>query len=465
MRIFTRQLSALLLVLALAVAARGDTHYWTGQALDVAQVTTITIDGTWATGDTAYLQIGRKLLQLTVGTDTTTAAIATALKEMVNGDAQTGTGDHTFSATGDQIPEWQEVTATVSGSVVTLTANTAGKPFTVTPGSNTAGTGSLSGAVTATAATGKHFFTDGDNWDLGVAPVSGDSVVFASGDVDCKYGLDHFVTMASFTRRRTYTGNIGLRRVNQDNAAAPYFEYRKRRLRVPPTVPATYKCQLGTGAGLASGGFTFLNFLDFDAKVIISDTAPLLSDGTKPIELVSGTGDLDLTVISGHVSIGSYGEEESEIKALRVGFDQNQASDATVHVDATFVPTSTITQSGGEIVVESDTTNATTVVHGGTLKLQSGAHAGITLLGGRLIYNSDGDLASVTVHSGATADFSQDLRPKTITGKAILHRGATYDDRFGAVGVPTGGYDLVDCAPNDVTLRVRDNYNWDATAL
>src|SRR4051812_9645855 len=115
------------------------TPRWIGAALDVAQVDSITVALTWAANDTLTVTINGRDLVLTVGATTTTASIAQALLEMINGD--TITGNATRSETGDNVPEFAGLTATLfSASVVYVTADTEGVPFTMTVTESTAGT-------------------------------------------------------------------------------------------------------------------------------------------------------------------------------------------------------------------------------------------------------------------------------------------------------------------------------------
>jgi len=207
------------------------TRRWFGDAVDVSQVDTITVANTWATADTCTLTINGKDLVLTVGTDTTTAQVALAIQEMVSNTTQTGTGNHTFSETGDNIGEFAELTATVSGSVVTLTSDK-GVPFTLAVVEVTAGSGT-SVEATATAATGKNFFDNADNWSGTTVPVDDDDIVFDSGDVDLKYNIDqNGVTATSITIFQSYTGKIGLPETNSDNSSLTYREYRRPRSRL-----------------------------------------------------------------------------------------------------------------------------------------------------------------------------------------------------------------------------------------
>lgn len=147
------------------------TKRFTGAALAEADTKTIAVSGTWGTNDTATLTINGRDLALTVGTDTTTTNIATALKEMINGDTQTGTGDHTFSETGDNVGEFAELSATSSAATVTVTASTKGIPITMTGTVSTASTGDMT-ITTTNAGTGPADWSNADNWE-GAIPTGG----------------------------------------------------------------------------------------------------------------------------------------------------------------------------------------------------------------------------------------------------------------------------------------------------
>ena len=55
------------------------TILWRGDSTPIPQVDTVTIALTWATADDLTLTINGKTLVLTIGTDTSTANVATAL--------------------------------------------------------------------------------------------------------------------------------------------------------------------------------------------------------------------------------------------------------------------------------------------------------------------------------------------------------------------------------------------------
>ncbi len=103
---------------------------WTGNAHSVKQISTVTFAGTWAGTDTVTATINGKDLIVTCGTATTTTALAaTALKEAWEAATRldgTGTTDSTSNFGGQEFGEFAEITASVSGSVVTLIGNKAG---------------------------------------------------------------------------------------------------------------------------------------------------------------------------------------------------------------------------------------------------------------------------------------------------------------------------------------------------
>lgn len=91
------------------------TIQWRGDAPAVAQITTITLGGSVASGDEVTMTINSKVVTV-VASSASLSALATALATAWN---------------ASDIAEFAEVTATADATVLTLTADTAGKPFTV----------------------------------------------------------------------------------------------------------------------------------------------------------------------------------------------------------------------------------------------------------------------------------------------------------------------------------------------
>lgn len=419
---------------------------WIGNATAVAQVDTITVANTWATGDVATVTINGKDVTVTVGTDATTANVALAIQEAISGTTQTGTGDHTYSPeNGQLIPEFREVTATVAGSVVTLTADTKGKPFTMTTSETTAGTGTLTEA-TATAATGPNHFDNADNWSTGSVPVDADDIWFDSGSVDCKYAIDQgSVTPTSINVTMGFTGDIGLPEYNRDTSGYTYREYRDKYLKLGASADATnIAVDIGAGPGQGSGRIKIDNN-DSQCTVNVRNTGQAAENGV-PSFLWKGTDSSNVyNVTKGNCGIAFFPDDTATLATLRVGYQANQAGDSSVECGESLTLT-TLDITGGSTTTRAAIT--TINQNGGSLTHLEGAVTTLNLDEGDCYYRSDGTLTTANVGSGGTIDFRRDMRARTVTN-CNLYDGAAYYDPNGTV-THTNDIDLVRCEVNDL---------------
>lgn len=411
---------------------------WLGGAPAVAQVSTITVAGTWAANDTATLTIGNITLTLTVGTDITTTAIATALKEMFNGDTQTGTGDHVFSNTGDNIPQFNEITATSDAAVITFTGDTAGKPFTITPGEVTAGDGAMGAFTEVTAATGPNDWGNADNWDTDSVPASSDDVVIdGRSEHPIKYGLDqNAVTLASLTILNSYTQSIGLAEINADVSGETYPEYRETYLKVSATLLHIQ------GEGNGSGRIKL--DVGSNASTMSISAAGRAVEAGIPAVLIVGTNSSNVArVTRGDVGFAFYDKESAHLATLDVGFETNAAGDATVRCgDGVDITDAAITQSGGTLTLNSTTSGGTIVQSGGALFLRAGAHASVTA-DGTLHVIGTGTITALS-SSGGVLDFRRGSGAVTVSA-CVVGRGSSIHDPAKRVTWSTG-LDLTRCA-------------------
>src|SRR5687767_13046576 len=135
------------------------TKVWAGNAHATKQITTLTVAGTWAAADTETLTINGKDIIITIGNGTTTAQVATSIKDAWNATSRLdGQGDttNTSNVGGQEFGEFSEAEAVIystSTSVVRIIGRTAGRPFTLTSAAVTAGDGDVT-LATAQAATG-----------------------------------------------------------------------------------------------------------------------------------------------------------------------------------------------------------------------------------------------------------------------------------------------------------------------
>ena len=427
------------------------TRRWLGRAVAIAEVYTITIADTWATDDTATLTINGKQLTLTVGTDTTTDEVATAIKEMVNGDSQTGTGDHSFSQTGNNIGEFARVTATVSGSVVTLTGDDAGVPFTLTASESTVGTGTAT-AANPIDATGPNHFDNADNWSGDTVPIDGDDIVFDSGDSDCRYGIDTSIQPASLVITQGYTGRIGLAKTNEDEPTLPYDEYRDEYLKLANDAgtPNT-AIEIGSGSGNGSGR------IKIDLDDAGNCTINVFNTGQReetevPAILLKGTdADTVLNLNRGDVGVAFFDGESGHLATVRVGYIDNQAGDSQLIVGSGVDLTdAALSISGGTVQIDATTSSGTIDMYEGELTILSGPHADIDIDGGTCFYRSTGTATTIRVGGGGVLNFTRDINSRTVTN-CELYSGGIVLDPFKTV-TWTNGVDVTRAGLAEVTL-------------
>lgn len=268
-------------------------------AVDTKDAWTVTIALTWAAADTITMTINSKTLVVTIGTLVTTAQVATTLKEAWNGTTFTDTTASCIpQGGGASIPEFAELAATVSSSVVTLLSATAGVPHTLTSGEvgATAGNGTATVAHSVTA-TGQYYGDNVLNWLEGATPVDGDDVVI-DGPYKWKYGMAFSaIQPASFTLglRCTAATQVGLPWTNANG----YNEYRTPELAIGPVLLAVrgpvglVKINLGADTCAAS----------------VYDSGTSLDTGYQTVQLRGTHATTNSTLVyGGKVSIAARGE-------------------------------------------------------------------------------------------------------------------------------------------------------------
>lgn len=401
---------------------------WLGKAVDIKQVDTIVVGGTWASGEDAVLTINGQDVVLTTGTSVAAADVANAIKEAINGDALTESDyAYTPEGGGSGIPEFRELVATVNSATVTVTAVTAGKPFVLGVDDSDSTSGTLThtndGTGSSVLATGKHFADNADNWTGDTLPEDGDTIIFDSGDVDCKYGL-HIngvgaeIQPGEMKVTMGFTGTIGLPRTNQDDTGYPYSEYRTRALTFDnETTETSLHIEIGRGEGQGSGRVIVDAGDCVTVTVDVYNTGQGLEQGV-PAFLYQGTGaGATVNVRRGDVGLGFFEEETTAIDTLRVSYVSNSLSDATVRCGPDCTVT-TIEKNGGECIVHAPVTTITNT-NGDVTLLGDGAITTVICRGGNVYCNAinsaGDDYATLTVSGSGTLDFSQDLRSKSIT--------------------------------------------------
>lgn len=385
------------------------TKRWRGDAPAVAQVKTFTVGGTVEATDIFILTINGKSLSVVAGS-TTAATVASNIVTAWNA-----------LTAADGYAEFAEITASANGADVVLTADTKGKPFTVTGSTTETGGGGADSqtfnSADTTANSGPHVVSVAANWEGAVAPVDGDDVVFDTGDSDVLYDLDqNGITPASITIGPGFTGRIGLPEVNSDDSSGSYYEYREKYLKYGNSGDG----QAVTVTINGGGGRIKLNQGTAQATWNVNNSGQSDEDGI-PTVLLKGTHASNaLNVAKGFVGVAFFAGETSTLVTVNVGYKTNVAGDSQVVLGSGVTLTSAaVKQTGGTLSVNSALgTSPTVVIDDGefTINGSGGIAAGLTVRGGTCIYNTTGTLGGAPAVSGTGhIDFSQDMRTKTVT--------------------------------------------------
>jgi hypothetical protein len=377
---------------------------WLGHAAGVKQVDTITVADTWATGDTIVITIDNISYTITVGSLDATTEVATTIKQAFNGETLTDTTATVTPNSGVQsLGQFAEITATVSGSVVTLTANTASRPFILSVTETTAGDGTATEA-TATTCTGSSFFSQQDNWSANTVPVDADDIVFEQGSQSCQDGLEPAIQPGTFYHYMSFTGWIGRPERNATNVAKQYSEYRTKALTFDDNGGATGVYRLGLGSGQGATGIR-LNTGAGLATFIVYKSRQKGSDGVPNI-LLRGTANNTLQNMDGTVGVGFYAGESTTLTSLINGKEEGQSNaDTYCGVDVT-LSSATVRMLGGRL----ETNSAISVVNviGGQHTHNLGAIATLNLYkNGSLKIRSSAALTITTGYVDGVLDLSE----------------------------------------------------------
>ena len=426
------------------------TAVWQGGAPAVAEVQTIAVDGTWADADTATVTVNGKAVTYTMAD---LGAVNTQL--YVNAKL-------TAALNASTLPEFEEMTAVnTSNTVMTITADTAGRPWTATVASTTAGDGALGSPSVTTAATGPNVWDTAANWDGGAAPVAGDTVIFEHSDVDALYNLDQSSVdnLAVMTVKQSYTGKLGLPRTNVQGgsaAADKYVEYRTQSLTVQIKA-----LTIGKGSGSGSGRLKFSMENGTACAIRVLDTGTPIETDVESVIITNTHADTTAVLSKGSVGFNIFAGETGSLSTLDIGFRQNQIGCVTGKSGSGTTLT-TLTKSGGIYEVQAA---VTTITHtGGTLTFSgTGAVTTLNARGGMVKYLSDGTLTNLLADGGATVDYSQDMRSRTVSNGDVW-KGATMLDPHKTV-TWSAGIDLNQCGLIDVTLDLGEDFTLTPSAV
>jgi hypothetical protein len=341
-----------------------------------------------------------------------------------------------YNAAG--VTELGEALAVAVGAVVSFTATTPGLPFTFSYAAGGVGSPTFTGSTTTAASSVNHWSAAG-NWSTGAVPVTGDNVYIEDSIVPILYGLAQSgVTLASLNVAASFTGTIGL----PETSAAGYLEYRQQYLQIGATL-----CNIGYGTGAGSGRIKLDNG-SVQTTLNISGTGSPAEPNLESLQW-KGTHAANVVNVSrGSVAAAGYGTDVATIATLTIGYQTSPASDVQFR-GGPGLTLATLSMSGGQVDLSAGLTAVNKTA--GTLALRAGNVTTITDDSGSTFYLGTGTVTTWNVGNQATADFSQDMRARSV-GTLNLDSGATVNDPFGTVVASNPTIHLVRCRFKDVTM-------------
>ena len=282
----------------------------------------------------------------------------------------------------------------VSETTAGVTAPTGSVATTVTPITKT----------TTTPNSGPNCWDVAANWHLNAVPETGDTVYIGDTDVSILYGLaQSAVTLAEMIVDNTFTGFIGLRRINKDGDT--YYEYRETYLEIGAT-----SLRIGDKDGDGSERIK-INLGTVQSTVIITNSGTG-EDANVPAILLLGTHASNVVTINrGSLGVAYYPTESATVATFQQAFFDDQQGDTDVFIGSG-VTLGAVQKSGGDLELHSSTTTLSQT--GGVTNIFGGAHPDIDIIDGDLNYNSIGT-AVISIGGSGTLNFNQDRRAKTIT--------------------------------------------------
>ena len=420
---------------------------WIGNAVNVADVCTITVANTWAAGDTGTLTINGKDLVVTAGTAVTTTDIASLLAAAVNSSTALSNATTGYSNVGGAtIPEFAELIASSSGAVLTLTTRNdrdRGKRFQgfLTRSEVTAGSGTLGAVTSVQAGTRRNAWDNADNWSTGSVPANNDTVIFRDSDVDCTDGLPNASLEVTIKIYNSFTGRIGLPKVNRDNQQLPYYEYRQRYVRLDDSgAGSTMTHVIGIGEG---SGPQLVNIRQatltttFEVEVNSTPNTGRNGEGTKVVNVVCAAG-TTLNVRKGSVDASDQDGVSAAITAINISGREGNTSEIDVVSNGNSSTACTVIQTGGRLAIDWATWSTNGLTNrGGLTIVDTCGIPSAQVSNGTLVNMGNGTITALTLNRGGCLDVSPGAGTITVTnanyyagckvinpGKRITHTNA-----------------------------------------
>jgi len=402
--------------------------YFTGTADAVAQVTTVTVGGVLA-GETFTLSVGGVAIASHTDADTVIATTVAALVSAWNASTH---------------PYGTAVSAVDASPDITLTADTAGVPFTVTV--NTPG-GAATLVITGdptTASAGPNDLSTEDNWTggggSGGKPAATDTVEFKDTDVDVCWGLTELngVALDGLFIHQTYTGRMGLDYAAFATSAdgrtvdTSKQEYRSTRAQFPMN-GATKRFHIGwhEGPGTPAGSQQIYLLMDGSGEIIVHNTATVSSQSGRPsVDIDTTSASTNLIVREAPAGVGVAMQAPDDAATINDITVTSQSASTRVFIGKG-VSWDNFTQFGGTNQIDSaiDLTAGEAVkVHSGTLTIQGDFLIDELHINGGLVIDKHLNTGAVSIVdtwiNGGTLDLTQNGQAHELTN-VYLEKGGT----------------------------------------
>lgn len=263
------------------------------------------------------------------------------------------------------------------------------------------------------------------NWSPAQVPTDGDDVIFSNNSISVTTNLAQSTTqLASLTIDQSYTGQIG--------TSTAYLVVDATTLNIGTSLYNGNNTG-GSGRIKLSGAFTTVNVFNSANQGVETALPPVLLAGT----------------------ITTYNQTNGVVGiAMALPFETATATTIVVKAGTLAlgnVTHTTVNQQGGVINDFGASTLTTLNLNGGVYNaLGTSAITTANIREGSLVYKSTGTITNLNVYAGSVADFTQDIRAKTIT-TANVYGGSFKLSGYETVTNPVNlyGIDL-----NDITLLV-----------
>ncbi|KKL07431.1 hypothetical protein LCGC14_2586100, partial [marine sediment metagenome] len=338
---------------------------WTGGAPAVAQVDTLTVGGTIETGDEFRITINNRSVEF-IATNTTIATTVAGLVAAWNASLA---------------PEHAEVTAVDASPDITLTADTAGVPFTLTVATTESGGGAADlqtfTTTTTTSADGPNHVDNATNWkDAGSGasgvPVADDHIYLENSAISLLYAINQTGTaLDAINISQTFTGKVGLPRTNPNG----YQEYRPQYLAYEVSSAVGEGVTIGYGTGAGSGRIK-LDVGATQSKFLIQNSGSNAESGVPAILLKGSSTSNTLIVNRGRVGLSFFPGDVFKSNTINIGSAGSPSSDVNVMSGIGTVVTNLNINGGTSSWEDFATTAPTITVTSGTVSINQSAVAG-----------------------------------------------------------------------------------------